>query len=295
MVRFASAMIGAAAIFAARAATAQYSLWCAVYTGETGSNCAFATREQCAAVAGIKGICIPNARPAPADRPALVAVPPVRQQPHTKPAATKAAPAKSGPAISRTASTGVSIREAARQALPLPDAALLVPLPVFDCESKTMVADASVSAQAGAPRDQPDSGAAGALQAKLDYERQCYRHAAIIADERLRRLQDSLAETIKRLDSGARSAIPLPDRTLLAPPAEFDCEFKTAGTGAEGALRIKLDYERQCYRHAEMIARDRLQRLQIAAGETIKAGQRNAPPAKPGNRKPPRVTEQQPR
>ena len=33
----------------------------------------------------------------------------------------------------------------------------------------------------------------------------------------------------------------------------------------------KLDYERQCYRHAEMIVRSRLQLLQGSVDETIKA------------------------
>jgi hypothetical protein len=37
------------------------------------------------------------------------------------------------------------------------------------------------------------------------------------------------------------------------------------------ARSSKLDYERQCYRHAEMILRDRLLGLQASVGETIKA------------------------
>jgi hypothetical protein len=94
--------------------------------------------------------------------------------------------------------------------------------------------------------------------------------------------------------AGARTHIPLPDRTLLAPPAEFNCEFKAAspneapGQSSPGpapaqadpnaALRAKLDYERQCYRHAEMILRDRLLRLQAAVGETIMAVNRGDPP-----------------
>ncbi len=35
-------------------------------------------------------------------------------------------------------------------------------------------------------------------------------------------------------------------------------------------MLMKLDYERQCYRQAEMIVRNRLQRLQGAVDETIK-------------------------
>jgi hypothetical protein len=87
--------------------------------------------------------------------------------------------------------------------------------------------------------------------------------------------------------SGARSLIPLPNRALLTPPAEFNCELKAvspdeapgqsspglppAQADADTALRAKLDYERQCYRHAEMILRDRLLLLQAQTGETIKA------------------------
>jgi hypothetical protein len=292
---FPAAMICAAGVFAADAAVAQYSPWCAVYTGETGPNCSFVSREQCTAVAGIKGTCIPNSKPAPADEPAPAAIQRVRKQPDARPAAFKSAPPKSGAPPRLTASTGTSTRPAPRPALALPDPALLAPLPDFDCEFKAVVADASTPPPSGASRDQADPGTAGALQTKLDYERQCYRHAAMIAYDRLRRLQASVAETIKLIDAGARPALPLPDPALLASPAEFDCEFRTAnldGTGdarqtsgqagsAEAALRMKLDYERQCYRHADMIARNRLRNLQAAAGETIRAGQRQGQPARP--------------
>ena len=52
----------------------------------------------------------------------------------------------------------------------------------------------------------------------------------------------------------------IPEQALLAPQPEPDCEFKT--TDANANERQKLDYERQCYRHAEMIVRSRLQLLQ---------------------------------
>jgi hypothetical protein len=39
--------------------------------------------------------------------------------------------------------------------------------------------------------------------------------------------------------------------------------------GDPAGERARLDYERQCYRHAELIVRDRLERLQGAVGETI--------------------------
>ena len=66
--------------------------------------------------------------------------------------------------------------------------------------------------------------------------------------------------------------IPVPGRELLNRQAEPDCEFKTTDPKADE--RQKLDYERQCYRHAEMIVRSRLQLLQGSVDETIKAFKR---------------------
>jgi hypothetical protein len=47
-------------------------------------------------------------------------------------------------------------------------------------------------------------------RAKLDYERQCYRHAAIIARTRLRNLQDAVAKTSKAVKSAEASPSSLP-------------------------------------------------------------------------------------
>lgn len=99
-----------------------------------------------------------------------------------------------------------------------------------------------------------------------------------------------------------RVAIPLPDRVLLQPQGEPGCELKSlqeeGGEGAERGklppqppveanrklgqvdtnaalgLRIRLEYERDCFRRAEMQARDRLHRLQAAVGKTIKTVKR---------------------
>jgi rare lipoprotein A (peptidoglycan hydrolase) len=187
------------------------------------------------------------------------------------------------------ASPGTSTRPPARPSIPLPDRALLTPPPDLNCEFKAA---------------NTDPGADAALQTKLDYERQCYRHAAMIAHDRLRNLQASVGETIQAVGRGAQPAVPLPERALLTSPAQFDCEFKTAspgtqaGSGADGALRTKLDYEGQCYRHAEMIARDRLRRLQAAVGETIRAvkgnGRAAVEPPPRASREPARVGEQRP-
>jgi hypothetical protein len=40
---------------------------------------------------------------------------------------------------------------------------------------------------------------------------------------------------------------------------------------ADLALRIKLEYERECYRMAEMRVRERLRKLQASTSETVKA------------------------
>lgn len=74
-----------------------------------------------------------------------------------------------------------------------------------------------------------------------------------------------------RLDAEGRGAsIPLPSRTLLTPQAQPNCEYRHA-LGGDDAARAKLDYERQCYRHYEMIARHRLVLLQVSVEKTIRA------------------------
>jgi hypothetical protein len=65
----------------------------------------------------------------------------------------------------------------------------------------------------------------------------------------------------------SRRPIRLPDHPLLVPQPEPDCTF--AGSAADE--RTKLDYERQCYRHAELIVRSRLDRLQNVVAKTMHA------------------------
>ena len=74
-------------------------------------------------------------------------------------------------------------------------------------------------------------------------------------------------------DMALASRIPLPDRSLLEPQPEPDCKFKDALSNPITAeqMRMKLDYEQQCYRQAEEIARTRLQQLQDSIGKTIRA------------------------
>jgi hypothetical protein len=72
---------------------------------------------------------------------------------------------------------------------------------------------------------------------------------------------------------GRKASIPLPSRALLVPQAQPDCEYRATPGGSDDA-RIKLDYERQCYRHYEMIARQRLLLLQASVERTIRAVRR---------------------
>jgi hypothetical protein len=191
------------------------------------------------------------------------------------------------------AKTGRSAGPGARTLIPLPNRALLTPPAEFNCELKAASPDEAPSQSSpGPPPAQADGDTA--LRAKLDYERQCYRHAEMILRDRLQLLQARTGETIKAATKcaaasagssagpRARASIPLPAQALLASPPEFECEKTTptdAQTDPDAALRAKLDHERQCYRHAEMILRDRLLGLQASVEETIKAVNRGEPPA----------------
>jgi hypothetical protein len=153
------------------------------------------------------------------------------------------------------------------------DRELLKPPPPFDCGFKANGVDSS----------QPQSDTEAAVRVKVDYELQCHRHAEMILRSRLRQLQAAARETVNSVNRTRAAVgclptdvIALPDGALLTPPAEFNCEFKAADLDdARAASHAKLDYELQCYRHAELIVRDRLQRLQASVGETIKAVDRS--------------------
>ena len=81
----------------------------------------------------------------------------------------------------------------------------------------------------------------------------------------------------------SRTAVARPDQGLLTPPHEPNCEYKPAAVAttqsltpadAAEAQRVKLDYERQCYRHAELIVRAKLKQVQSALAATGKSAQR---------------------
>lgn len=88
----------------------------------------------------------------------------------------------------------------------------------------------------------------------------------------------SLTKSAAAYSGRAHVSIPLPDHALLEAQPAPKCEFKSAGgktdKGGDTAL-MKLDFERQCYRHAEILARQRLGLLQASVDQTIKAVQRN--------------------
>ena len=91
--------------------------------------------------------------------------------------------------------------------------------------------------------------------------------------------------------SASKKSIPLPSQALLAPQDKPDCESTvrhlpssgasaavaptpaptTPETNADLTLRIKLEYERECYRQAEARVREQLRKLQASASDTIKA------------------------
>lgn len=61
------------------------------------------------------------------------------------------------------------------------------------------------------------------------------------------------------------------DLALLAPQPAPDCNFDepvSKTVDADQWARLKLDYERQCYQHAEQVVRERLVSLQQAVGRT---------------------------
>jgi hypothetical protein len=66
--------------------------------------------------------------------------------------------------------------------------------------------------------------------------------------------------------AGCKTLVPLPDTALLKPQPPPKCAVRPAsGAGGSQAEKlVSLDFEAQCYRHAEMIARARLSKLQAS-------------------------------
>jgi hypothetical protein len=87
-------------------------------------------------------------------------------------------------------------------------------------------------------------------------------------------------------DRRAQRDIPLPKPLLLQRQPQPDCavidrkavrqdQQPQAGTTGELSQRVKLEYERECYRSAELAARERLLQLQKAVEMTIRAVKRS--------------------
>jgi hypothetical protein len=74
---------------------------------------------------------------------------------------------------------------------------------------------------------------------------------------------------VSHTSTASKARIPRPDRSLLVLQPSPDCEFKGPLSNAMTAeeMRMKLDYEEQCYRQSESIARTRLDQLQKAVEE----------------------------
>jgi len=71
-----------------------------------------------------------------------------------------------------------------------------------------------------------------------------------------------------------------PDPALLEPQWAPDCEFKRADlkvVDPEEWARLKTEYERQCYRDAERVARERLSQLQASSSCEIERVPRQRP------------------
>ncbi len=71
----------------------------------------------------------------------------------------------------------------------------------------------------------------------------------------------------------APKAITFPDQALLENQRPPQCQLSKApeGINPNEALVVTLDYERQCYRQAEEIVRAKLDTLQAAVRNTVKA------------------------
>jgi hypothetical protein len=67
----------------------------------------------------------------------------------------------------------------------------------------------------------------------------------------------------------ASAVVPEPASAAMVPPSP------DADRNAEMALRIKLEYERECYRQAEARVRERLHQLQSSISETVKSVNRS--------------------
>jgi hypothetical protein len=110
----------------------------------------------------------------------------------------------------------------------------------------------------------------------------CARNRTLPGADMVR--QETGAGAVRAPASTVRySARPTPSRirrvarALLVPPAAPDCEFKESDPktmDADQWDRLKLEYERQCYKNAEQAVRKRLKLLQAANRCEVAPGKR---------------------
>jgi hypothetical protein len=87
-----------------------------------------------------------------------------------------------------------------------------------------------------------------------------------------RESQAEPSESAESADHTSPPRIHRPSRALLTPQPAPDCEFRGAAPktmDSDVFARLKLDYERLCYKKAERIARERLGRLQASVIDDI--------------------------
>jgi hypothetical protein len=96
--------------------------------------------------------------------------------------------------------------------------------------------------------------------------------------------RESAADPIRAAADPHRYAglrIRRPDRALLAPQPVPDCELRAPESSKildpDQLARLKLDYERQCYKRAEESARNRLKLLQASGSCEIEPVRHSRP------------------
>ena len=141
--------------------------------------------------------------------------------------------------------------------------------------------DAAYDAHEGAQRPKPKAKAATAAPAKT--VKIPVPNQALLtppADpkcEDVRTAATTQSARTEPKDTSRKDVSEEPGRTALSPGASAGpASAATPPSGANDAeavlaMRIKLEYERECYRLAELRARGRLKQLQDSVGATIKA------------------------
>jgi SPOR domain/Protein of unknown function (DUF3551) len=218
----AAAIVGAASALTSTAAMPQQLPWCSLYA-RGPMSCSFVSYEQCIVnVSSLGGSCIRNphaaAEPAPRDHRRAQSV--YDQRP-AKQAATSQRSSNQRSTKGRSGTplppdSGIPARADSKTLVPLPDHTLLTPPPEFDCEPKATDLDGARGQPQPSPASQTGPSPDVVLRMKLDYERQCYRHVAIILRDQLLKLQAAVGETIQAVGSSRASG----GHSALAPNPE---------------------------------------------------------------------------